>query len=383
DTGLPSCGTSVDAPGVWYKFVGNGQNTIIHTCAYYNYDTKLNAYSGTCNGLVCVTGLDDFCAQGTQITFPTTNGTTYYILVQGWGGQQGNFTITRSCYSGPFYCQAGGAYGTYEWIKKVTLGSYVKNSGPGSYTDFSTDTITVSRGGTYDVTLTPGFLQYPRDEWFSVWMDYNKDGDFVDAGEQVILNGPVQSMYSTNFTIPVTVNTGVTRMRVMMSNTTISSSCGVFTYGEVEDYSIRIKCNLVTSTTDSGNGSLRVVSGCADPGEDILFASNLNGQTINVTLGTITCNGNWKWMASVGSNITIKAGGTVLRILTVQAGKSIEIQNLKLIGGTAATGNVIDNAGILKLRDCELHPPAGSTNAPLRNTSTASTTILGTTSVKF
>ena len=95
------CGTSVDAPGIWFTFVGNGQNTVLSTCAQYGYDIKLNAYSGNCNSLTCVTGNDDYCNTGSLITFPTVNGTTYYILVQGWEGATGTFTLTRTCYSGP------------------------------------------------------------------------------------------------------------------------------------------------------------------------------------------------------------------------------------------------------------------------------------------
>ena len=381
DLGMPYCGTTVDAPGIWYKFTGNGQNAVIFTCTQYNYDTKLNAFSGNCNNLTCVTGIDDFCAQGSQISFPTSNGTNYFILVQGWNGGQGSYTLSRTCYSGPFYCQSSGYFANLEWLSTVSIGSFMKNSGSTSYSDFTNDSIVVSRGASYAVTLTPQFLQSSRLEYYKVWADLNHDGDFTDTGEELFSAGPTTAAVTGTIAIPITATAGSTRLRVTMSHTQIGSSCGTFNNGEVEDYKLKIKCNLVTSTSDSGNGSLRNVSICADDGENILFAPELSGQTINVTAGPITVDGIWKWMPGQGTNISIKAGAGVSRILSVPLGKSAEIQYLNLIGGTAALGNAIENFGTLTLRSCELHPPVGSGNSPLRNVGT--TNIIGNTKFKF
>ena len=51
DTGLPVCVAGIQAPGIWYTFVGDGSNAIIATCSQSNYDTQLNAYQGTCTSL--------------------------------------------------------------------------------------------------------------------------------------------------------------------------------------------------------------------------------------------------------------------------------------------------------------------------------------------
>lgn len=381
DEGMPYCGTAIEAPGVWYKFTGDGQNAVLYTCSNYGYDTQLNAYSGSCGNLTCVTGLDDFCAQGTQISFATTAGTNYYILVQGWGGQQGNFTLTRTCYSGPYYCQASGYYANQEWIKKVILGSFTKTSVASSYSDFTGDVITVSRGGSYSIEITPMFPQILRLEYHKVWGDFNHDGDFADAGEQIFSAGPTSNPVSGTVTIPLDALTGNTRMRVMMSRATINSSCGTFERGEVEDYTLNIRCNLVTTTSDSGNGSLRNVSACADDGEHVLFAPGLNGQIINVTTGQISVNGSLKWMATSGSNIQIKAAANISRVLNIPADQSAEIQNLKIVGGNATQGNAIQNLGTLILRDCDIHSAPGSVYPALRNGGTL--TILGITDLRF
>jgi hypothetical protein len=37
-------------------------------------------------------------------------------------------------------------------------------------------------GQTYPITLTPGYAGFAYDEYFTVWMDLDQDGDFRDGG---------------------------------------------------------------------------------------------------------------------------------------------------------------------------------------------------------
>ncbi|MEP6647053.1 MAG: GEVED domain-containing protein [Saprospiraceae bacterium] len=368
-----TCGTDITAPGLWYSFVGDGQNVIIATCSQFNFDTKLNAYSGSCSNLSCITGIDDYCNTGSLISFPTTNGTTYFILVQGWNGAVGSYTLTRTCYPGPFYCAAQGNNYSAEWISGFNVAGYNKTSGSTSYSDFTNETVTMSRGGSYTATITPSFLQGSRNENYRVWIDLNKDGDFADANETVFSAGPSSSPVTGTISIPIGTATGVTRMRVAIrysgQNNNIPPSCGSYDFGEVEDYTVNIRCNLVTTVNDDGtNGSLRNVSMCADDNENILFASSLNNQTINVTSGTLVVDGIWKWMPSSGTNITIKAGPSIPRLLSIPSGKSMEMQFLTLVGGSASPGSAIDNAGTLIFRSSIARPATSSTTIPVRNT---------------
>ena len=368
DSEAINCVANIEAPGIWYTFVGNGQNTVITTCSQYSYDTQLNAYTGSCDGFTCISGNDDYCAGGggSLISFPTTNGLTYYILVQGWGGETGSYTLTRTCYSGPFYCPSQGNSNSYEYIKTMSFGNFTKQSGASNYSDFTGDVITVSRGATYVLQLTPQFVQSPRMEYYKVWIDYNKDGDFTDADENAFTTNSSSATVSGNVSIPLSASTGTTRMRVSMRYNSNPPICGAYPFGEVEDYSVNIRCNLVTNNSDTGNGSLRIVSDCADDNENILFASGVNGQTI-ILNSTLEVNGQWKWMATNGSNITVKAAAGVARLLTVPVGKTIEIQYLTLIGGTASLGGTIDNYGNLILRNSHVKPPPASGSIPISN----------------
>ncbi|MEO8067098.1 MAG: T9SS type A sorting domain-containing protein [Flavobacteriales bacterium] len=93
------CGTGIEAAGIWYTFVGNGGYMNATTCGAASYDTRLNVYTGPCGALGCVGGNDDapLCDLTSTVTFLTANGTTYYILVQGYNGETGDFTLTLNC----------------------------------------------------------------------------------------------------------------------------------------------------------------------------------------------------------------------------------------------------------------------------------------------
>jgi hypothetical protein len=81
--------------GVWYTFVGDGQNVEISTCSFFDFDTVLQVYTGSdCDNLACRAVNDDFCGVGSYVTFQSLPGVTYYILVDGFGSAAGNFTLT-------------------------------------------------------------------------------------------------------------------------------------------------------------------------------------------------------------------------------------------------------------------------------------------------
>jgi len=82
-----------------------------------------------------------------------------------------------------------------------------------------------------------------------VFIDYNQDGDFADAGEnvftsagQTVNGGAVTQSLTGNFLIPCTALTGLTGMRVVAVETTPTSitPCGTYTWGETEDYLVNI-----------------------------------------------------------------------------------------------------------------------------------------------
>lgn len=92
----PFCGTSISAPGVWYTVIGTGNTMTASTCGGTPYDSKLNVYCGPCNNLTCVGGNDDACGLQSTVTWCSQAGALYRILVQGFGGATGPFTLSLS-----------------------------------------------------------------------------------------------------------------------------------------------------------------------------------------------------------------------------------------------------------------------------------------------
>jgi uncharacterized protein YjdB/putative hemolysin len=139
------------------------------------------------------------------------------------------------------YCTAKGGT-TYEWISQVQLGSINNTTGAnGGYADFTSLSTSIAIGSSQTIYFKPGFSSTIYSENWKVWIDYNKDGDFTDTGEEVVSgSGSTTSLLSATFTVPATATIGATRMRVAMIWSSTPTSCGTFSYGEFEDYTVNI-----------------------------------------------------------------------------------------------------------------------------------------------
>jgi len=151
-----------------------------------------------------------------------------------------NFTTTEVQLN---YCASNGNNTNDEFIGRVQMGSIDNATGAstGGYGDYTSQIANLSQGGSATITITPTWTGTVYNEAYSVWIDYNKNGSFTDAGEQVWTQGATQTTpVSGNFTVPSNSGTGNIRMRVSMKYNGIPTACESFTYGEVEDYTVNI-----------------------------------------------------------------------------------------------------------------------------------------------
>jgi PKD repeat protein len=135
------------------------------------------------------------------------------------------------------YCTSQGNNWTYEWIGRVAFNSFVNVSGAAGYSNFTNLNVPMTPGASVSLTLTPAFSGTSMKEVWRVWIDYNKDGDFLDAGETVFAPAGSKVAVSGSFTVPTSVS-GMTRMRVSMKYNTAPTACESFSFGEVEDYTV-------------------------------------------------------------------------------------------------------------------------------------------------
>lgn len=93
--------TSSNAPGLWYRFIGNGELVSISTCSdTTDFDTYIGLFSGDCQNLVCEEfsdyGFEVGCSNEAYMQYPASSGQDYYIYISGFDGQRGIFSLRLS-----------------------------------------------------------------------------------------------------------------------------------------------------------------------------------------------------------------------------------------------------------------------------------------------
>ncbi|MCP5104456.1 MAG: PKD domain-containing protein [bacterium] len=178
--------------------------------------------------------------QNPTITYNTAG--TYSVTLIASNGS-GSDTITKTAYITvspiALYCPSQGNTFTYEWMAGVQVGSFTNTSGAAGYSDFTGMVAELVEGSTVDVVLTPEFSGTSYTEHWKIWIDFNVDGDFLDAGEEVFY-ATGNSVVSGDLTVPAGTLGVTTRMRITMKYASIPTPCEIFAYGEVEDYTVTI-----------------------------------------------------------------------------------------------------------------------------------------------
>ncbi len=250
---------------------------------------------------------------------------------------QGSDTETKTDYisvtDAPLnYCDSQGNNYSYEYIGNVTVADLNNSSAGSNYTDYTYLTANLTAGASANVSLTPVFPSTTYTEYWKIWIDYNIDGDFDDAGEEVFSDSGTTTV-TGSFTVQAGAS-GVTRMRVSMKWDAAPTSCEAFSYGEVEDYAVNITSGGIsyTLTTNTvGNGSISL---------------NPSGGTYpDGTVVTLTASPDPGWQFDGWSGAV--TGTTNPISLTMDANKSvtatfseIPVIQYTLTVGTVGTGSV-------------------------------------------
>jgi len=200
---------------------------------------------------------------------------------------QGSDTMTKVDYitvSVKPYCASQGTTYSLEWIAGVEVDTMNNPSGSAGYTDFTSITCDLTAGSTVNVALTPGFSSTVYTEYWRIWIDYNDDHDFDDAGEEVF-SGVGSSTVTGSFTVASGIDI-VSRMRVSMKYAGYPTPCETFTYGEVEDYTVDI--------TDGG---------CPIPAADFSASATTITEGDSVTFTDLSTNNPdaWDWTFAGGT----------------------------------------------------------------------------------
>lgn len=158
------------------------------------------------------------------------------------------FTFTTLNQDG--YCCSKGNSSSYHWIRKVQLNGYLNQSNNnGGYADFTFAPIGLVQGGHYNIKLTKGVKKKGNDILFwGVWIDFNHNMYFDDneqvlnsseSGGGFVIGGDINTL-SDYIDIPTTTALGETRMRIVLQYSEEPNECGIFPFGETEEYTVNI-----------------------------------------------------------------------------------------------------------------------------------------------
>uniref|UniRef100_UPI00054EF91B GEVED domain-containing protein n=1 Tax=Flavobacterium filum TaxID=370974 RepID=UPI00054EF91B len=250
--------------------------------------TGYKVYFGTTSGsltLMTTTNASTFTYNATAPAYSTT----YFwrivpTSVIGGGDAVGCSEWSFTTQADPFapYCSGLTFTSAVEPITLVNFAGINNTSsatlnGTPAHQNFISTTGEVTTESTYAITLK-GNTDGNFANNFRVFIDWNQDGDFNDAGEtfnagSVTNSTGVDALQAvTNITIPGTALAGVTRMRVkkLFGTTSIDNPCIGGGFGQVEDYSLNVTlCTKLTWYADAdgdGYGNENdVVEACSQP----------------------------------------------------------------------------------------------------------------------
>ena len=235
DTIVPTAPTSLTASATTSTTTNLSWTSATDNVAVIGYDVYRGAtLIGTVSGTTyAVTGLTASTAY------------TFSIIAKdavGNSSAPSNTVNITTLVNSVTYCASQGTSVASEKIGKVVFGTINNTTTAGTgYENYTAISTNVTKGTAYTITITPSWTSTKRKEAYSVWIDYNGDGDFADTGEQVwSRTASTTTPVSGIFTIPATAATGTTRMRVSMKYNAIPTACETFASGQVEDYSVNI-----------------------------------------------------------------------------------------------------------------------------------------------
>jgi len=326
DTTVPSTPASLTASGTT-----SSSTNLAWTASTDNVGvTGYNVYSGA-------TLLGS--ATGTTYTASGLTASTAYTFTVKAKDAAGNLSASSNAVSVTTlaavaaYCASQGGSVADELIGRVQIGT-INNASTGGtgYTDFTSIATNLTKGASATITITPTWTGSAYPEGYAVFIDYNNDKDFADAGELVWSKAAATTTpASGSFTVPTTAITGATRMRVSMKYNGIPTACEAFSYGQVEDYTV----NLVTGSADT----------TAPSAPTALIASGTTTTTTNLSWTAATDNvGVTGYDVYQGATLKGSVTGTTYAVtgLTAATAYTFSVKAKDAAGNISASSNVVN-----------------------------------------
>lgn len=311
-SGIPNASTaSISSTG------GCPNASFTLSSANFTFGTGISyQWQSSPNGVTSWTNI----AGATSTNYTTSTASTlYYRLVTSclYSASSNQSNVVSYIVAGN-QCQCGTYpssvpfYNYYNDITNVTVAGINNSStcatvapGPGSqlnlYSNYtgSVGSGSLQQGQVANFSLTStGCVFGSGSNFFQIYIDYNQDGDFLDAGELCYYqptNAGGDQTLTGNFVVPPTASIGVTRMRIVNVNYgtpgTYNYATYTYYYGETEDYCITISVPPPCAGTPT-------------PGNTIATPSSIfAGQTTVLTMQNATSGTgiSYQWQSSASA----------------------------------------------------------------------------------
>ncbi|MBO9564304.1 MAG: T9SS type A sorting domain-containing protein [Niastella sp.] len=182
-----------------------------------------------------------------------------------------------------------------------------------NHSDFTSKTVELVRGFTYDFSIRMGRNpdQTYQKQYTGIFIDFNQDGDWSDAGE-LVYQGDQSTPFivNGNFSIPTDAKPGITRMRVRSQDYwddyPVKDPCERREWGEAEDYTV-----IILAAAPLAIQSINATSLCVGQTAILTYQTGSSFTTGNIFTAYLSnAAGQFTTETAIGS-VTATTGGTI------------------------------------------------------------------------
>jgi len=288
-----------------------------------------------------------------------TANTTYYYRILASNGCNSAY-VTGSTFTG--YCSSTSTSSTYYISNFSTTGgtANITNNASGysatGYGNFTGQVVSQINYGSvsFSAAMYNGTYTYG----FNIWVDWNDDMDFNDAGELVYASGTYVSSATGSITVPATASVGNHRMRIRANYfSTNPDTCGSISSGETEDYTFTVLPPLPCSANPTSIAVTVTSQTTATVNWTAPASPPANGYQYYVSLSNATPSATDIPTGSVG------AGVTTISLTGLLSGSSYSIWVRSNCGGALGQGVWVGPVSFHQ-PNCNVGNGTGTTNLP-------------------
>lgn len=229
----------------------------------YQYEIRTSGNAGSGAAGLAAGGTS---AQLSQTVSNLTPDTNYMLYLRSACGNSNFSSWTQGVSFFTGFCKPVPGSGIGNGITNVSFGTVDNNTftEPGHYGNYTELAGTVHRAAQATVNVS-----LAGSNNLKIWVDWNNDLDFNDAGEEVYSSLTEGDSFTAVFTVPASTSVGNHRMRIGAGNTSSLTPCYTGTTAAFEDYTLDVDTMGPAHLNDAACNSI------ADSFSKALYVNNM------------------------------------------------------------------------------------------------------------